>query len=198
LEQESEAAIRIAEKAGDGLLIYAGHGFQSIAQSRLGKHAAAFESMTRSQALGEKLGQNLIFGDWFAAAGAEIALNAVQIDNALELAEQAAARGQQMGGLYSQGLAHRVWGQALAAHQPPRSAEAEKHFAESLRLFEAGQARLEAARTRLAWGKMLRERGEPDAARQELAQAAAQFDRSGLTRELEEARTLTPKESVQD
>jgi len=197
LEQESEAA-STAEKAGDGLLIYAGHGFKAIAQSRLGKHEAAFESMTRSQALGEKLGQNLVFGDWFAAASAEIALNAGQVEIALDLAEQAAARGQQMGGLFSQGLAHRVWGQALAAHQPPRSAEAEKHFVESLRLFEAGQARLEAARTHLAWGKMLRERGDADSARQQLAQAAAQFDASGLTRELEEARTLMPTESVQD
>jgi len=198
LEQESEASIRTAEKTGDRLVIYTGYGLNSIAQSRLGEHAAAFESMTRSKTLGEKLGQNLVFGDWFAAASAEIALNAGQIENALGLAEQAAARGQQMGGLLSQGLAHRVWGQALAAHQPPRSAEAEKHFVESLRLFEAGQARLEAACTHLAWGKMLRERGDADSARQHLAQAAAQFEASGLTRELKEARRLMPMESVQD
>ncbi len=53
-----------------------------------------------------------------------------------------------------------MWGEALARCSPPRLNDADEHFAASLRAREEGDSRLEAAHTHVAWGKMLRERGD--------------------------------------
>ncbi len=55
-------------------------------------------------------------------------------------------------------------------------------------VFDEGGSRLEAARTRVVWGQLLRDRGDLAAAREHLAKAAAQFEASGLTEELERTR----------
>ena len=47
---------------------------------------------------------------------------------------------------------------------------------------------LEAARTHVAWGQFLRDRGDLAAAHEHLERAAAQFEASGLTEELERTR----------
>ncbi|HUT19646.1 MAG TPA: hypothetical protein VM366_10830 [Anaerolineae bacterium] len=62
-----------------------------------------------------------------------------------------------------------------------RVQEAEAQLAQSLRLLESGPARLEAARTPLAWGTVRRDRG---------GLVAAQWETSGLTHELERTRAL--------
>ena len=108
----------------------------------------------------------------------------------LTLAEQAVAQARAVGNIYSEGMAQRVWGQALARLEPARWNEAEEHLAASLSEFEAGEARLEAANTHVAWGQILRERGNNDAARSHFEQAAAQFERSGLAQQLDETRSL--------
>jgi hypothetical protein len=78
------------------------------------------------------------------------------------------------------------------ARGPACSADdgAEEHLAAILRCFEEGQAQLEAARTRAVWGHLLRDRGDLTAAREHLEKAAAQFEASGLTEELERTRHL--------
>jgi tetratricopeptide (TPR) repeat protein len=87
-------------------------------------------------------------------------------------------------------MAHRVWGQALVHLNSSHSEQADEHFAESLRLFEEGGARLEAARTHLVWGQVLQARGLPEAARAHFEKAATQFESSGLTNELERTKGL--------
>lgn len=49
--------------------------------------------------------------------------------------------------------------QEFAALNSAPTADADTHFAESLRLFELGDARLEAAKTRALWDTILCERG---------------------------------------
>ena len=71
-----------------------------------------------------------------------------------------------------------------------RVQEAEAQLAQSLRLLESGPARLEAARTPLAWGTVRRDRGGLVAARAHWERAAAQWETSGLTHELERTRAL--------
>jgi hypothetical protein len=93
-------------------------------------------------------------------------------------------------------MARRAWGQALAvlAQLVPAEGEgkewdeAEAQLAESLRLFESGEARLEAARTHVAWGDACRERGDLTAAQTHWEQAAAQWEASGLEDELARTR----------
>jgi tetratricopeptide (TPR) repeat protein len=92
--------------------------------------------------------------------------------------------------------AQRVWGQALAIVNGPDDAQAEAHLQKSLMLFEEGEAVIEAARTHFAWGKVLRARGDTEAAREHLEQAGAQFQASGLTGELEQTKRLIDSVSV--
>ena len=66
----------------------------------------------------------------------------------------------------------------------------EAQLAQSLRLFESGQCWLGAARTHVAWGAVCHDRGDLDAARAHWEQAAAQWERSGLTDELARTRAL--------
>jgi hypothetical protein len=80
--------------------------------------------------------------------------------------------------------------QALAATVPPRWDEVDIHLGASLQAFTAGAARLPAAHTRLVWGRLCRERGDPAAARHHLDEAAAQFAESRLDDELDRARRL--------
>ena len=63
------------------------------------------------------------------------------------------------------------------------------HLATSLRCFEEGESRLEAARTHVVWGRHCRERGDTSGAQVHLEKAAAQFEASGLTEELYRTRS---------
>lgn len=87
-------------------------------------------------------------------------------------------------------------GRSAAALPPPRWDEAEEHFAASLRACEEGDSRLEAARTHVTWGKVLGLCGNTDATREHFKKAAAQFDASGLSGELERTKRLIDSISV--
>jgi hypothetical protein len=143
--------------------------------------------MDQSNAVGAGLGQ-LILADWFAAARADIALAAGRIQEALTLAEQAVSVADQVGSVFTQGLAHRVWAQALAAATPPRWEEAEAHMATSLRALESGEAHLLAAHAQLLWGQLCRDRQDTAAALEHAQGAADQFAASQLDDELSQAR----------
>ena len=121
---------------------------------------------------------------------AEIALGNGQLERALSLAKQAVGMARKMGGIWGEGMAHQVWGRSLAALSPPRWDEAEAQMAESLRLFELGEARLDAARMRMHWGIVCRDRGNADAAREHFEKAAAQWSAGNIPWELERVNKL--------
>jgi tetratricopeptide (TPR) repeat protein len=146
--------------------------------------------VAKAQELAQKLGEPLIHGDWLAAVHAEIAFGAGRVQEAIALAQRAVDIAQGVGSIISEGMARRAWGQALAALETPQWDEAEDHLSESLRLLEEGQARLQAARTRAAWGAVCRDRGDLSRARAHWECAAAQWERSGLAHELARARGL--------
>jgi hypothetical protein len=145
--------------------------------------------MEQSNTVGAGLGQ-LILADWFAVARADIALTARLIDEALMLAEQAVGVAEQVGSVFTAGLAHWVWAQALAAVTPPRGDEAEAHLAICLRKLESGGARLPAAHAQLFWAQLCRDRQETAAAVDHAQRAAQQFAASQLDDELSLARRL--------
>jgi tetratricopeptide (TPR) repeat protein len=138
----------------------------------------------------------LIFADWFAAARSEIELNAGQTEQALRLAEAAVEEAQATGGIFSEGIAQRVWGQALATVNGSGDAQAEVHLEKSLKLLEEGEAVIEVARTHVALGQVLRARGNMETAREHFEKAAAQFQASGLAGELEQTKHLIDSVSV--
>ena len=160
----------------------------ALASSRLGDHTSAAETMAQARALDQQLPEGRAFTDWYAAAEAEIALNAGRIAEAIALAEHAVTCAQTLGGIYAQGLAQRVWGIALARQDAWGQAEA--HFAASLLALETGEAQIEFARTLVARGNVFRARGDQSAAREQYARAAAQFQAAGLDEEFARTRRL--------
>ena len=133
-----------------------------------------------------------------AAGYAEIAYGAGRVQEVIALAEHAVDIAQDVGGIWAEGLARRAWGQALAALVPPVISEtegpqwdqAEAQLAQSLRLLEAGQCRLKAARPHVAWGAVCPDRGRLAAAREHWQLAAAQRESSSLIHDLERTRAL--------
>jgi class 3 adenylate cyclase/tetratricopeptide (TPR) repeat protein len=182
--------IEAAEKSGDRIIVYLCYTSRAYAELCAGQFEAASESIAKCQAITQELGGLLLHADVFACAIAEIALGKGQAERALSLAENAIAIARKMGGIWGEGQARQVWGRSLAAMNPPRWDEAEAQMDESLRLFELGEGRLYAARTRMYWGSICRDRGNKDAAREHFEKAAAQWKASKIPWELERVNKL--------
>jgi class 3 adenylate cyclase/tetratricopeptide (TPR) repeat protein len=189
LAAAAQEAVKAAERSGEQVILYAGLAFRGWANGRLGHHAAARRDMEQSNAVGAGLGR-LILADWFAVARADVAVSAGRIEEAVTLAEQAVGVANQVGSVFTEGFAHRVWAQALAATAPPRWDEAEAHLATSLRALESGEARLPTAHTHLVWGQLCRDRQDTAAALDHLRRAGDRFAASRLDDELLQARRL--------
>ena len=188
---ESERTVEVAAKSEMALHASLALGFKALAQSRLGQPQDALETMAAARAMGARVGGQLMMSDWLAAANAEIAHNAGKLEDAIRLAEQAVALAQSCDGIFAEGWAQRVWGQASANAEGGRqNDEVDGHLARSLELFERGGAVIEAARTRVAWGQVLQARGKAEAAREHFEKAAAQFQASELTSGLERTQHL--------
>ncbi|MFC1820828.1 hypothetical protein ACFLZG_07085, partial [Thermodesulfobacteriota bacterium] len=172
------------EQSKERIYVCLGNAWRGWAEGRAGHFEAAKASMARSQAILDELGGQIIAADWIAAINTEIAFGMERIEEALSMAERAVAIAQKMGGIFAEGWARRIQGQALVALAPPRWSEAEDQFKESLHLLESGQNRVEAAYTHLAWGHACRDQGNPTAAREHWEQAAVQFEASDLPQEL--------------
>jgi len=155
--EESRAIVSVGEQSGDQLAVYLGYGLRAWAEIRLGHHQEALAYMAQQQASAGSLGEErLILDDIFIPIRAEIALKAGHIEEALALAEEAVAYAQTVDGKFAEGLAQRVWGEALVALSPPRWDAARAHMAASLHAFEAGDILLEMARTHQEWALLCR------------------------------------------
>jgi transcriptional regulator with XRE-family HTH domain len=183
-QQGQLQVVTIQGEAGIGK--YVGYGACGWAESRLGKHEEGMQSMERAQTISQRLGGQLMFQDTFTAVMAELLFSAGRVEEALACAEAAVKLANGVGGILSAGLAQRVWGQALM--QFAHWEEAEAHLAESCQTLLSGENLLEAARTQVAWGLLCRDRGDTASAQGHWEQAAAQFEASGLTRELDMVR----------
>ncbi len=165
---------RLLPDLRDRVFAYLGYGFQGWAESRMGRHEDAIESMERSQALGSQLGGQLLLKDWLAGAHAEVVLAAGRVEDELSRAEAAVELARSVDGVYGEGLAHRE--------------EAEIHLATSVQFLESGEVFLEAARTHVVWGQICRKRGDMDLALEHFGKAVVQFEDAGLARERERVR----------
>jgi tetratricopeptide (TPR) repeat protein len=178
------------EQSKERIFVCLGNAWRGWAECRAGHFEAAKASMARSKIVQDELGGKIIGADWIAAINAEIAFGMGRIEEAFSLAERAIGIARKMGGIFAEGWARRIQGQALAALAPPRWDEAEDQLKESLRLLESGKIRVEAAYTHLAWGNVCRNRKNHAAARKHWEQAAVQFETSDLVQELERVHEL--------
>ncbi len=191
--------IEIAAESGDRLYAYTAHAFLAWSHTRAGDCAGADKEFAQAHAIAQQVGGKLLFADWFAAARAEHALRCGRTEQALSLAGTVSQRAHREGGVFAEGLAERIRGQALAAQASPRLDGAQIHLGNSLARLEEGGAQVEAARTRVALAQVLARQGNVPAAREQLEQAAAQFQVSGLDGELDQAKALAaslPQEGV--
>jgi tetratricopeptide (TPR) repeat protein len=188
--ETTQQGIEAAEQSGDRIIVYLCYWSRSTAEVCAGQFEAAAQSVAKCQAIAQELGGQLFGGDVFAGYVAEIALGKGQAEKALSLVEQAVAMARKTGDIWAEASARQVWGRSLAALSPPRWDEAEAQMAESLRLCELGEARLHAARTRMHWGIICRDRGNTDAAREHFEKAAAQWTASNIPWELERLNKL--------
>jgi tetratricopeptide (TPR) repeat protein len=187
---EAYQAVQTSEKGGDRFLTASGLGLASWSEALLGNIDTAEELSLRSLSMGATIGPRLVLADWFAAARAEMALLGGRLDDAQARAREAVDLAHEVGSRFSEGLAERVWGRALAQAPAADWTEAEAHLAASLQAFEVAGALLEGARTHVAWGQVLQRRGNPQAAREHFEKAAAQFQVSELASELEQTKQL--------
>jgi class 3 adenylate cyclase/tetratricopeptide (TPR) repeat protein len=183
----ADAASAAGRLAGNSLMTSVGLGFEAWALSRLGQHQQAEERMAEAHAEAEKIGGRIVAADWIAAASAELALNAGQPDEAIARVGPAIEKARAIGGIFGEALAQRTWGLALAQLDPSAHEEPDLHMAASLDLFEQGDCQVEVAHTHLAWGLLLRDRGDWSGAADHLQRAADQFKASGLLQLAKEA-----------
>lgn len=188
--RSAQSAIEVARQSGDRIYVYVGLGILAWAACRKGDLADAAQYLAQGRAIAAELGGRVIMGDLFAAAAAETALNAGQPDKAIELARQAVGIAQQIKGICAEGIARRVWAQALCAKDPGNWDEAQVLLEHSLKVLQAGQNNNEAARTRLIWGQLCADIGRKDAAHDHWREAAHEFEAAGLTHEAASAKRL--------
>jgi tetratricopeptide (TPR) repeat protein/transcriptional regulator with XRE-family HTH domain len=182
--EENDRVIEEAQQLGDWLLVYWGYSFRARAQGLLGKHEEGLQSVARAQDASQRLGEHIMGQDLLEAVTAALLLEAGRVEEALAHAQATIELSrEEVGGILGEGMAQRVWGQALA--RLARWEEAETHLAASVQVLLSGESLLEAAHTQVAWGLLCRDHGDLASAQEHFEQAAAQFEASGLTRELE-------------
>lgn len=186
----ARSASETGRAAGNSLMISVGLGFEAWALGMLGQSEEAEQRSAEAQAEAARIGGRLVAADWIAAGSAEIALHAGQLGEAALRAQAAIEKARAIGGIFGEGMAQRTWGLALARMDPPQVEPANEHLGAALQLFEGGGCVLEAAHTNLAWGVVLRDRGDSAGATERLSLAAEQFKAAGLSRRAKEARTL--------
>lgn len=188
--QTGEDAYARALRARDSLYQHLALAMCAQAHSELGDTQRARTLFEQSRALFQANQGQLFFADWTLAMYALTLFKLGELEAAREGIEQLIALAPVFGNLYSVGLARQLRAQIRAQVSPDETQALDDDMSAALELFIQCDARLDAARTRVAWGKILQARGKTRAAREHFEQAAAQFQASGFERELQEVRAL--------
>jgi hypothetical protein len=97
---------------------------------------------------------------------------------------------RQIKGILAEGIARRVWAQALCAKDPGNWDEARALLEHGLKILQTGQNNNEVARTRLIWGRLCADNGRMTAAQDHWQEAVREFEAAGLPHEAEAAKRL--------
>jgi hypothetical protein len=178
----SAGAVRAAQASRDQSQLYLGHLYLAWAESAAGRAEAAEAQLAQMRAAQQRFEKRTEGAELVLAYRALIALNLRRADETCRLAEQAVTAAERAGNLLAEGLAHQAWGCMLTLLRQWEAARA--HLAESLGVLWSGDQPLEAARTEVAWGRLCRDSGNIDAAREHFNKALAQFGVSEVSAEL--------------
>jgi hypothetical protein len=179
LDATAARGVEIARQAGDQRIVAFSLRHRARAAAGLGQIEAAAAYMAELYA--EPTGsQPMISKDLFAAIEAEVCLAQRQVDAALTIINTAVDLARRADSLLGEGLAQRVWAQALMMREPSLPDQINTHFASSLRLFQEGEAWLEAAYTQVEWATFCLRQGEPLQAAELLVPALKLFTSAEL------------------
>jgi serine/threonine protein kinase/tetratricopeptide (TPR) repeat protein len=177
-----------ASQTGDKLYQSLAWSGVAWAQSQLGMHEEAMSARQRAMEVAQTMGGRVMLDDWYRAADAEMALNADHVDHALSLARAVVEQSEPRGLLMSEGIAQRVWGEALLMTGHP--AAGNDRMARSVTTLERGGLLSQSARTRLRWALALRRRGQRTEAELAYRKAHEALSRFGCKYALMEAECL--------
>lgn len=186
--QTSESILEYGQRTREALYVFGALDLMAWSQSYLGLHKQAIEARSRAAEMRRAIGVGII-GDWFEAGEAEILLNAGRPEDALRQAQKVAASSERDDLPFSQSIAERAWGCALARHGE-NMAEAELHFAKALEICERTGQRRNASQTHVFWGRVCRERGDEAAAREHFTQAKRLIESGGYDYAMDELHGL--------
>jgi tetratricopeptide (TPR) repeat protein len=188
--EAGRATAEAAERSGDLMGVWVGSWMGAYGLCLLGDHEAAERLAGKARALFDKFGGKLFRGDWYVAAESTRLLAAGRAAEALSTAQEAMSLARARRDLFGEALALRASAEALAALDPSRWEQIERELAESARLLEACEAKLDLARTYRSWGVACRSRGAEAEAIAHFQRAAAQFEESEALFDLERVRAL--------
>jgi len=182
--EHSIQATKIAEQSGDRLFVYIGYGLQAWASLMQGNMDLANKLIRTSLETGKNISDHLVRLDWFTAVESEIAFASNNVQNAIKLAEKVIKIAQPMGGIFSQGMAHRVWGQCVAILSPHSWDQVESHMNSALHFFQTGNAIVEMARTHVIFGNLFKTFGELGSARIQYLEAESLYKLAEINTDL--------------
>lgn len=169
----SRAIVSAVKQSGDLLVRFLGEVYIGWSESRSGNPQTALESVDKAKATREFLGGKVLLSDWFDAAELEILVRAGKLEEVIERAPSVIQVMHAKGSVFAEGLSHRSLATAAARTARLELSDVEAHFEKSLRLLETSGANMEAARTLLAWSRVLRNRADSQTASEREARARA-------------------------
>ncbi len=184
-----EEGLRLARESGARVYLYLLYYTAAWAQAKLGQHAEAQLSMQECLKIRDALGQKVIAPDWVAMVQAELALARGDFAEAAQRAEEAVAIAQTQNGLFSGGLARRIWAQALLS-QGGAAADIRAHLAVSTQQLQDGGCALELVRTDVLYGSLAAYQGEAERAHTYFAAASAKLREFGLPQEADKVESM--------
>ena len=181
MAESSLLLIEMAEQNADRLFAYQAHARLGWALAMSGTPDIGLEHFRRAWDIRDSVDGPVILRDQFTAMRAEVLFLAGRPADALREAQHAVTLAAAVDAPYSEGLARRVWASALMALDAANWPAAECQLRASLSAFEAGDARVEAARTHAAWARL---DIHSDSAHEHLSMAREKLTSFGLTDEL--------------
>lgn len=185
-----QKTLGLARQCGEKIYQYMALGYMAWAESQLQQPSEALVHYQEAQQISHEMGGQLLFAILYEAVHAEILYRLGRIDDSIDCAKKVIQNAYDDDNFNALAIAERVYGMALHHQQGSSPAEVDRHMQTSLRACAAGWMVLDAARTRVAWAGLCRDRGDHEQARRLLDDAIVQLLASDAGYALNEARSL--------
>jgi class 3 adenylate cyclase/tetratricopeptide (TPR) repeat protein len=172
--ESARAGLEIAQQLGDLFRVYVLNVILGYGLVRLGEGQIGIDTIERGIRLAEQLGTTYLLS-WAVCWLSDAYLSQGNVDGALSAASRARALLSPGSDAYGEGRAARCFGDALFRKDPARAAEAEQHIESAIRLQLDKGMRPQAAISFVSHARLLRARGEAEAAKKLLDRAAKLF-----------------------